>query len=209
MLANPEIAQLPGWVIGLVAAGGLAAALSTAAGLLLVISTSIAHDLVKRTLNPSISDKAELLLARIAAGVAVVVAGYFGINPPGFVAEVVAFAFGLAAATFFPAIVLGIFTKRVNRFGAVSGMLAGLFFTALYIWYFSFGFFGMQGTKDQYFLGISPQGIGSIGMLINFAVSITVSLFTPRPPKRICDLVDGIRVPRAAYGKIGAGPSNH
>ncbi len=209
VLANPEIAQLPGWVIGLVAAGGLAAALSTAAGLLLVISTSVAHDLVKRTLNPSISDKAELLLARISAGVAVVVAGYFGINPPGFVAEVVAFAFGLAASSFFPAIVLGIFTKRINRFGAVAGMVAGIIFTSLYIWYFSFGFFGHQGTKEDYLFGISPQGIGSIGMLVNFAVSITVSLITPKPPKEIEDLVDSIRYPRAAFGKADAGPTHH
>jgi cation/acetate symporter len=209
VLASPEIAQLPGWVIGLVAAGGLAAALSTAAGLLLVISTSIAHDLVKRTLNPSISDKAELLLARIAAGVAVIVAGYFGINPPGFVAQVVAFAFGLAASSFFPAIVLGIFTKRINRFGAVSGMVAGIVFTGAYIWYFTLAPTGMRGKPDDYLFGISPQGIGTIGMLINFAVSITVSLLTPRPPKHIEDLVDSIRMPRAAFGKVDAGPSHH
>lgn len=198
VLANPEIAQLPGWVIGLVAAGGLAAALSTAAGLLLVISTSVAHDLVKRTLNPNISDKTELKIARIAAGGAVIVAGYFGINPPGFVAQVVAFAFGLAASSFFPAIVLGIFAKRVNRFGAVAGMIAGITFTASYIWYFTLAPVGFRGLPENYFFGISPQGIGSIGMLINFAVAITVSLLTPRPPKHIEDLVDSIRFPRAA-----------
>lgn len=209
VLANPEIAQLPGWVIGLVAAGGVAAALSTAAGLLLVISTSVAHDLVKRTLNPSISDKAELLFARLAAGVAVVIAGYFGINPPGFVAQVVAFAFGLAASSFFPAIVLGIFTKRINRFGAVAGMVSGIVFTASYIWYFTLAPVDMRGTPDQYLFDISPQGIGSIGMLINFAVSITISMLTPKPPKHIEDLVDSVRFPRAALGQVDAGPSDH
>jgi len=209
VLANPEIAKLPGWVIGLVAAGGLAAALSTAAGLLLVISTSIAHDLVKRTLNPSITDKTELLLARISAGVAVIIAGYFGINPPGFVAEVVAFAFGLAAASFFPAIVLGIFTKRVNRTGAVAGMVSGIVFTAGYIWYFTLAPVGMRGSPDAHLFGISPQGIGTVGMVLNFVVSIGVSLVTPRPPKHIEDLVDGIRMPRAAFGKTDAGPSHH
>jgi len=209
VLANPEIAQLPGWVIGLVAAGGLAAALSTAAGLLLVISTSVAHDLVKRTLNPSITEKSELLLARVSAGVAVIIAGYFGIKPPGFVAEVVAFAFGLAASSFFPAIVLGIFTKRVNHFGAVSGMVVGVVFTAAYIWYFTLAPTGVRGTPDQYLFGISPQGIGTIGMLLNFAIAITVSLLTPRPPKHIEDLVDSIRIPRAAFGKVDAGPSDH
>ncbi len=209
VLANPEIAQLPGWVIGLVAAGGLAAALSTAAGLLLVISTSIAHDLVKRTLNPSITDKAELLLARISAGVAVVIAGYFGINPPGFVAQVVAFAFGLAAASFFPAIVLGIFTKRVNRTGAVSGMVVGIVFTAAYIWYFTLAPAGMRGSPDDHLFGISPQGIGTVGMALNFVVAISISLLTRRPPKHIEDLVDGIRFPRAAFGKVDAGPTHH
>ncbi len=209
VLANPEIAQLPGWVVGLVAAGGLAAALSTAAGLLLVISTSIAHDLVKRTLNPNISEKTELGLARLAAGLAVLVAGYLGIHPPGFVAEVVAFAFGLAASSFFPAIVLGIFTKRVNRFGAVAGMLTGISFTSGYILYFNFGIFGLRGTPDQYLFGISPQGIGSIGMLLNFAIALIVSHLTPRPPKHIGELVDSIRLPRAAFGKADAEPSHH
>lgn len=209
VLANPEIAQLPGWVIGLVAAGGLAAALSTAAGLLLVISTSIAHDLVKRTLNPSISDKAELLVARISAGVAVVVAGYFGINPPGFVAEVVAFAFGLAASSFFPAIVLGIFTKRTNWAGAVSGMVAGIAFTGTYIWYFTLAPESIRGLPENYLLGISPQGIGTVGMIINFVVTIAISYCTARPPKHIEELVDSVRFPRAALGQKDAGPSHH
>ncbi len=209
VLANPEIARLPAWVIGLVAAGGLAAALSTAAGLLLVISTSVAHDLIKRTLNPSITEKGELMLARIAAGVAVVIAGYFGIRPPGFVGEVVAFAFGLAAASFFPAIVMGIFTKRMNRHGAVAGMLSGIVFTSLYIWWFKFGFFGSRGTPDQYLMGISPEGIGTIGMLINFTVAFIVSRFTPAPPAEIADLVERVRLPRAAFGEADAGPSHH
>jgi cation/acetate symporter len=211
VLANPEIARLPAWVIGLVAAGGLAAALSTAAGLLLVISTSVAHDLCKRTLNPNITDKTELLLARVTAGLAVVIAGYFGINPPGFVAEVVAFAFGLAAASFFPAIVLGIFTKRVNRYGAIAGMVTGLLFTAAYIIYFKFGipFTDIQGTPDQHWFKISPEGIGAIGMLVNFVVAIGVSFVTPPPPAYIGDLVERIRLPRAAFGEEDAGPSDH
>ncbi|MFU8892296.1 MAG: sodium:solute symporter family protein [Luteolibacter sp.] len=211
VLASPEIARLPAWVIGLVAAGGLAAALSTAAGLLLVISTSFAHDLCKRTINPNITEKTELLLARITAGGAVVIAGYFGVNPPGFVAEVVAFAFGLAAASFFPAIVLGIFTKRVNHYGAVSGMVTGLLFTAAYIIYFKFGIplTDIQGTPDQYWLGISPEGIGTIGMIINFAVALVVSRLTPPPPEEIADLVERVRLPRAAFGEADAGPSHH
>ena len=211
VLANPEIARLPAWVIGLVAAGGLAAALSTAAGLLLVISTSVAHDLCKRTLNPNITDKTELLLARVTAGIAVVIAGYFGINPPGFVAEVVAFAFGLAAASFFPAIVLGIFTKRVNRYGAIAGMVTGLLFTAAYIIYFKFGipFTNIQGTPNQHWFKISPEGIGALGMLVNFVVAIGVSMVTPPPPAYIGDLVERIRLPRAAFGEEDAGPSDH
>ncbi len=213
VLANPEIAQLPPWVIGLVAAGGLAAALSTAAGLLLVISTSVAHDLVKRTLNPSITEKGELLLARIAAGMAVLVAGYFGINPPGFVAEVVALAFGLAAASFFPAIVMGIFSKRMNSHGAVAGMLAGIGFTAIYIWWFKFGLqlgtIDWRGTPDQYLFGISPEGIGTIGMLVNFGVAMVVSRFTAPPPDDIGELVERVRLPRAAFGEEDAGPSHH
>ncbi len=195
VLANPEIARLPDWVVGLVAAGALAAALSTAAGLLLVISTAVSHDLIKKIVRPDITDKQELLIARVAAGFAVIAAGYFGIRPPGFVAEVVAFAFGLAAASFFPAIVLGIFNKRMNREGAISGMIAGIVFTAAYIIYFKF-INPSANTPENWFLHISPEGIGSIGMLLNFAVAITVSWFTPPPPHEIQDLVARIRVPR-------------
>lgn len=210
VLANPEIARLPNWVIGLVAAGGLAAALSTAAGLLLVISTSVAHDLVKRTLNPSISEKGELIAARIAAGVAVCVAGYFGIKPPGFVAQVVAFAFGLAASSFFPAIILGIFWKRATREGAVTGMICGLLFTAIYICYFKFGLPGLgQGTSDGWWWGISPEGIGMIGMLVNAVIAIVVSLVTKAPPVEVTDLVERVRLPRAAFGEEDSGPVDH
>ena len=195
VLANPEIARLPNWVIALVAAGGLAAALSTAAGLLLVISASISHDLLKKVLMPGISEKQELLYARISAGVAVCIAGYFGINPPGFVAQVVAFAFGLAAASFFPAIVLGIFSKRMNRQGAVSGMVVGIAFTAAYIIYFKFVNPGAN-TADHWLFGISPEGIGALGMLLNFAVSLSVSRLTAPPPADVQALVETIRVPR-------------
>ena len=194
VLANPEIAALPAWVVALVAAGGLAAALSTAAGLLLVVSTSISHDLLKRVFVPSITEKQELLAARIAAAFAVMIAGYFGINPPGFVAQVVAFAFGLAASSFFPAIILGVFVKRANREGVVSGMLVGITFTAAYIIYFKF----MGGTPDQYWFGISPEGIGALGMLLNFAVAFVVSRFTPEPPQEVQELVEHIRVPAGA-----------
>ncbi|MDA0813652.1 MAG: cation acetate symporter [Verrucomicrobia bacterium] len=194
VLANPEIAGLPNWVIGLVAAGGLAAALSTAAGLLLVISTSVAHDLVKRTLNPGISEKGELLCARVAAGLAVCVAGYFGIKPPGFVAQVVAFAFGLAASSFFPAIILGIFWKRMNREGALAGMITGITFTTAYIVYFKF-ISPELNTKDNWLFSISPEGIGTLGMLINFAVALIVSKFTPPPPQDVQDMVESIRYP--------------
>ena len=194
VLANPEIAKLPAWVIALVAAGGLAAALSTAAGLLLVVSTAISHDLLKSTLLPNITDKQELLAARIAAAVAVLVAGYFGINPPGFVAQVVAFAFGLAASSFFPAIVLGIFWKRCNREGAISGMVVGLLFTLSYIVYFKF----LGGTSDQLWMGISPEGIGTLGMMLNFIVSISVSLVTPPPPADVLAMVEDIRIPTGA-----------
>ena len=194
VLANPEIAKLPAWVIALVVAGGLAAALSTAAGLLLVISTSIAHDLLKKWLRPDITEKGELVAARAAIAVAVVVAGYFGINPPGFVAQVVAWAFGLAAASFFPAILLGIFTKKMNKEGAVAGMLTGLVFTGIYIWYFKYG----GGTADQYWFGISPEGIGTLGMLFNFAVAISVSKFTAAPPEEVQEMVESIRIPRGA-----------
>jgi cation/acetate symporter len=210
VLANPEIARLPNWVVGLVAAGGLAAALSTAAGLLLVISTSVAHDLVKKTLRPSVTEKGELMLARIAAAVAVVVAGYFGIKPPGFVAEVVAFAFGLAASSFFPAIILGIFWKRATREGAVAGMVIGLLFTSLYICYFKFGLPGLgKGAADGHWFGISPEGIGTVGMLINFIVAIVVSLGTKPPPPEIVDLVERVRLPRAAFGEADSGPTHH
>ncbi|MFT5321110.1 MAG: cation/acetate symporter [Pseudohongiellaceae bacterium] len=194
VLANPEIAQLPNWVIALVAAGGLAAALSTAAGLLLVISTSISHDLLKRNLMPDISEKQELLFARIAIFFAVCVAGYFGINPPGFVAEVVAFAFGLAASSFFPAIVLGIFSIRMNKEGAIAGMISGIAFTSSYIIYFKF-INPAANISDNWWFGISPEGIGTLGMLINFAVSIAVCRFTPAPPKEVVDMVLDIRVP--------------
>jgi len=200
VLANPEIAALPNWVIALVAAGGLAAALSTAAGLLLVVSTSVSHDLLKRVFVPSITEKQELLAARVAAAVAVMIAGYFGINPPGFVAQVVAFAFGLAASSFFPAIILGIFVKRANREGVVSGMLAGIIFTASYIIYFKF----LGGTPDQLWFGISPEGIGALGMLINFAVAFVVSRFTPPPPIEIQELVEHIRVPSGSSGPSAA-----
>jgi cation/acetate symporter len=194
VLANPEIANLPNWVIALVAAGGLAAALSTAAGLLLVVSTSISHDLLKRVFVPSITEKQELLAARIAAGFAVMIAGYFGINPPGFVAQVVAFAFGLACSSFFPAIILGIFWKKANREGVISGMLVGIIFTASYIIYFKF----MGGTPDQFWFGISPEGIGALGMLLNFVVAFVVGRFTPPPPQDVQDLVEHIRVPAGA-----------
>jgi cation/acetate symporter len=197
VLANPEIARLPDWVIGLVAAGGLAAALSTAAGLLLVISTAIAHDLVKRGLSRNISEHRELLTARIAAGVAVCVAGYFGINPPGFVAQVVAFAFGLAAASFFPAIIMGIFSRRMNKEGAVSGMVVGITFTAAYIIYFKF-LHPELNTGEHWWWGISPEGIGTVGMLLNFATALLVSRFTPKPPRSVVEMVERIRIPRGA-----------
>lgn len=194
VLANPEIANLPGWVIGLVVAGGLAAALSTAAGLLLVISTSVSHDLLKKWLKPNISEKNELWTARISIMVAVVVSGIAGINPPGFVAEVVAFAFGLAAASFFPAIVLGIFSTRVNMQGALSGMVAGILFTGGYIIYFAV--LGLGGEED-YLFGISPEGIGTMGMIVNLIVTLLVTYLTPKPPERIQDMIQSIRVPRS------------
>ncbi|MDA0767520.1 MAG: cation acetate symporter, partial [Verrucomicrobia bacterium] len=188
VLANPEIAKLPNWVVALVAAGGLAAALSTAAGLLLVISTSVAHDLVKKTFAPmmgrELSEKAELVWARCAAGAAVIVAGYFGINPPGFVAQVVAFAFGLAASSFFPAIILGIFSKRTTMQGAISGMVVGLAFTGIYIWYFKF-WNPAGNVEENWWFGISPEGIGTLGMLFNFVVTIVVSQMTKKPPQEI------------------------
>jgi cation/acetate symporter len=197
VLANPEIAKLPNWVIALVAAGGLAAALSTAAGLLLVISTSIARDLFKNFVFKNISEKNELLSARIAAALAVVIAGYFGINPPGFVAEVVAFAFGLAASSFFPVIIMGIFSKRMNKQGAITGMLSGLIFTMAYIVYFKF-INKEANIAENWWLGISPEGIGTLGMLVNFAVSYIVSKFTPEPPHDVQELVEDIRIPSGA-----------
>ena len=195
VLANPEIAGLPAWVAALVAAGGLAAALSTAAGLLLVISTSVSHDLIKKQFNKDISDKAELRYARIAAAVAVVVAGYFGINPPGFVAQVVAIAFGLAAASFFPAIILGIFYKKMNKQGALAGMIAGLIFTLAYIIYFKIAFPELNIPENWWF-GISPEGIGTFGMLINLVVALSVRSFYPDPPEDVQEMVEGIRYPR-------------
>lgn len=202
VLANPEIAELPAWVIALVAAGGLAAALSTAAGLLLVISASVSHDLVKKVFKPNISDKAELWVARGAATVAVVIAGYFGINPPGFVAAVVALAFGLAAASFFPAIVLGIFYKKMNKEGAISGMVVGIVLMLFYMTKFKFGWFG-GGTPDDWWFGISPEGFGSIAMIANFIVAIIVLQFTPEPPKDVQEIVENIRIPNGAGEATG------
>jgi len=200
VLANPEIAGLPGWVIALIAAGGLAAALSTAAGLLLVISTSISHDLLKSNLMPNISEKKELLAARVAAGVAVVVAGLFGIYPPAFVAQVVAFAFGLAAASFFPVIVMGIFSKKMNKEGAIAGMLVGLIFTFSYIVYYKF--INPTAGPNEWWFGISPEGIGTLGMIFNFIAAVVVSKFTAAPPEHIQHLVEDIRVPRGAGAAI-------
>ena len=194
VLANPEIAQLPNWVIALLAAGAIAAALSTAAGLLLVISSSISHDLIKRIINPEISDKGELIAARVSAFFAVMLAGYFGINPPDFVAATVALAFGLAAASFFPAIVLGIFYKKMNKEGAISGMLIGILSMLFYMTKFKFGWFG-GGSSDDWWFGISPEGFGTIAMLINLIVSITVANFTASPPEKIIKLVENIRLP--------------
>ena len=202
VLANPEIAGLPNWVIALVAAGGIAAALSTAAGLLLVISAAVSHDLIKGIFVPNISEEHELLAGRIAAGLAIVVAGYLGFDPPGWVAQVVAFAFGLAAASLFPVILLGIFFKRVNKYGAIAGMLTGLLFTYGYIEYFKGLFLKWAGSPwgdnvaAHWLFGISPEGIGVIGMCLNFAVAIAVSYLTPPPPERIQRMVDDLRVPR-------------
>jgi cation/acetate symporter len=194
VLANPEIANLPAWVVGLVAAGGLAAALSTAAGLLLTISTGVAHDLIKRTFWPHIGERRELLSARIAATLAVFVAGYFGVYPPGFVAQVVAFAFGLAASSIFPMIFLGIFFRRMNKEGALAGMAAGMSFTAAYIVYFKFVAPELN-TADHWWFGISPEGIGSVGMLMNFIVAGIVCMFTPAPSLKIQELVEHVRRP--------------
>ncbi len=208
VLANPEIAQLPGWVIALVAAGGLAAALSTAAGLLLAISSAVSHDLIKGTLNPNISEKGELLAARISMGFAIVLATYLGLNPPGFAAQVVALAFGLAAATIFPALMMGIFSKTITKEGAILGMLVGLVFTAFYIFMY-LGFFFIPGTAwypntaANHFFGISPLSIGTVGAILNFVVAYVVSLVTKAPPQHVQDLVESIRIPRGA-GKATA-----
>jgi cation/acetate symporter len=194
VLANPEIAKLPAWVMALVAAGGLAAALSTAAGLLLVISSSISHDLLKKTFMPKINERQELFYARCSAAVAILIAGLFGIYPPAFVAQVVAFAFGLAASTIFPALLLGIFSKRLNKEGAIAGMLAGLIFTASYIIYFKF-LFSELDSSSNWLLGISPEGIGFLGMIINFTVAVLVSSFSTKPPIEVGQMVDKIRLP--------------
>lgn len=197
VLANPEIANLPAWVVALVAAGGLAAALSTAAGLLLVISSSISHDLIKKQIKPNLSEKEELLWARIGAVVAVLVAGYFGINPPGFVAAVVALAFGLAAASFFPAIILGIFDKRMNKEGAVAGMVVGILLMLFYMIKFKFDGLG-GGGKENWWFGISPEGFGTVAMLVNFTVSFVVSRFYSAPPEDVQEMTELIRYPRGA-----------
>lgn len=202
VMANPEIANLPNWVIALVAAGCLAAALSTAAGLLLVISSSVSHDLIKKMINPNISEKGELLAARFSALGAVVIAGYFGINPPGFVAAVVALAFGLAAASFFPAIILGIFYKRMNKYGAISGMLVGILSMLFYMLKFKFDLFG-GGTEADWWFGISPEGFGSVAMVLNFIVSLSVSSATEAPPQEVQDIVENIRIPSGAGEATG------
>ncbi len=194
VLANPEIANLPAWVVALVVAGGLAAALSTAAGLLLVIATSISHDLLKKYLRPDISEKGELRAARIAIAVAVLLAGLAGIKPPGFVAQVVALAFGLAASSFFPAIILGIFDKRMNREGAIAGMITGLLFTLAYIIYFKY----IDPSPEKHWFGIAPEGIGTLGMLINFVISMVVSRSTTPPPSEVQELTESIRYPRGS-----------
>lgn len=208
VLANPEIADLPAWVIGLIAAGGLAAALSTAAGLLLVISSSVSHDLIKNVLKPDLSEKGELWAARISAALAVVVAGYFGINPPGFVAAVVALAFGLAAASFFPAIILGIFYKKMNSKGAISGMVVGLCLMLFYMLKFKFGIFdgGKEAVSDlqeSWWFGVSPEGFGTIAMLVNFIVAIAVNKFTAEPPEEVQEIVENIRVPSGTGDAVG------
>ncbi|MCT4629321.1 sodium:solute symporter family protein [Winogradskyella sp.] len=200
VLANPEIAKLPNWVIALVAAGGLAAALSTAAGLLLVISTSISHDLIKKQIKPNISEKGELLAARIAILVAIIIAGLFGIYPPGFVAAVVALAFGLAAASFFPAIILGIFDKRMNRQGAVAGMIVGIVLMLYYMIVYKTGLIGVMDPrpKSEWWFGTSPEGFGTIAMLVNVVVSVVVSRMTPAPPQHVQEIVENIRIPSGA-----------
>ncbi len=204
VLANPEIAKLPNWVIALVAAGALAAALSTAAGLLLVISASVSHDLIKKMINPKISEKGELIAARLSAVIAVCVAGYFGINPPGFVAATVALAFGLAAASFFPAIILGIFYKKMNKEGAIAGMVVGIVAMLLYMIKYKLGWFDdVVPDKSEWWFGISPEGFGTVAMVLNFIVSITIMKFTPDPPQDVQEIVENIRIPS------GAGEATH
>ena len=208
VLANPEIANLPAWVIALVAAGALAAALSTAAGLLLVISSSVSHDLIKSVFKPNISEKHELIAARVAAVGAVVVAGYFGINPPGFVAAVVALAFGLAAASFFPAIILGIFYKKMNKEGAIAGMVVGITLMIFYMLKFKFGLFdggksAVAALQSKLWFGISPEGFGFVAMIVNFAVSLVINTFTPEVPEEVQEIVENIRIPS------GAGEATH
>lgn len=205
VLANPEIANLPAWVIALVAAGSLAAALSTAAGLLLVISASVSHDLIKKIFIPNISEKGELIGARLSAVLAVCVAGYFGINPPGFVAAVVALAFGLAAASFFPAIILGIFYKRMNKEGAISGMIVGISLMLFYMAKFKLGWLGETPPPSEWWFGISPEGFGTVAMIVNFIVSLAVCQFTTAPPKEVQEIVENIRIPSG----VGAASSSH
>src|SRR5690606_17458385 len=208
VLANPEIAALPGWVIALVAAGALAAALSTAAGLLLAISSAISHDLIKGSFRPDLSEKDELKIARIAMTFAIILATWLGLNPPGFAAQVVALAFGLAAATIFPALMMGIFSKRINKQGAIAGMAVGLVFTAVYIfiykgWFFIPGTNNLPDTAANYIFGISPLSIGAVGALVNFVVAYFVSAATEEPPAHVQELVESIRVPK------GAGAATH
>jgi cation/acetate symporter len=207
VLANPEIAQLPGWVIGLIAAGGIAAALSTAAGLLLAISSAVSHDLIKNLINPNISEKGELTAARISMAVAILVATYLGLNPPGFAAQTVALAFGIAAASIFPALMMGIFSKRVNNRGAVAGMLAGLLSTLVYIFTYLGWFFipetnTLANTPDNWILGISPLSFGAIGAIINFVVAFAVSYMTEEPPVEIQELVESVRYPKGAGAAV-------
>jgi len=207
VLANPEIANLPGWVIGLIAAGGLAAALSTAAGLLLAISSAVSHDLIKGSINPNISEKQELMYARISMAAAIVVATYLGMNPPGFAAQTVALAFGIAAASIFPALMMGIFSKRVNNYGAIAGMLAGLIATCVYIftylgWFFIPGTATLENVPANWWMGISPLSFGAIGALINFVVAFAVSAVTAPPPQDVQDLVESVRFPRGAGGAV-------
>jgi len=207
VLANPEIANLPGWVVGLIAAGGIAAALSTAAGLLLAISSAVSHDLIKTIINPKISEKNEMLTARLSMTGAILLATWLGLNPPGFAAQVVALAFGLAASSLFPALMMGIFSKRVNSKGAVAGMLVGLGSTCVYIfmylgWFFIPGTNTFANTPDQWMMGISPQAFGAIGAILNFAVAYAVSMATEAPPQEIQDLVESVRTPKGAGAAI-------